>query len=79
MRNFGSVHGVPEENDENFQIGDRVKVRDQQITGTVVRQDTGSKWVVLDDDYPEWADDEDDGTLVFRSSDLIPMEDSVPL
>ena len=44
-------------------IGDRVRVIDQDITGTVVRYDThdkgyyaGCKVVVLDDDRAEWQE-----------------------
>ena len=38
-------------------IGTRVKVIDQDITGTVVRYDTGNKVVVLDDNRDEWRFD----------------------
>jgi len=51
-----------------MKIGDRVKVKDQDITGTIVDYDCGNKVFVLDD-YHEWATD-DDGTLVFNISDL---------
>jgi hypothetical protein len=53
-----------------FTIGDRVKVIDQEITGVVVRHDTGSKLIILDDDYAEYADNADEGELVFNASDL---------
>ena len=44
-----------------FQLGDLVKVKDQEIHGKIVRWD-GGKAVVLDDD---------DGTLVFSLSELV--------
>ena len=52
----------------------RVKVRDQDITGEVVRID-GSKLVVLDDDRADWMEEDDDGTLVFRIDQLVNEED----
>ena len=54
-------------------IGARVKVKDQEITGVVVRYDWGSKVVVLDDDRADWVDgpyDEDEGVLIFNLSEL---------
>tara|TARA_R110002012_G_scaffold183798_1_gene350287 strand:- start:57 stop:236 length:180 start_codon:yes stop_codon:yes gene_type:complete len=51
-------------------IGDRVKVIDQEITGTVIRYDCGNKVVVLDDD-DSWQEQGHEATLVFRTSDLI--------
>jgi hypothetical protein len=52
----------------------RVKVRDQDITGEVVRID-GSKLVVLDDDRADWMEEDDDGTLVFRIDQLVNEEE----
>ena len=52
-----------------IEVGTRVAVRDQDITGTVVRFD-GSKLVVLDDDRADWMEDSDDGTLVFRVEEI---------
>ena len=52
-----------------MKIGDRVKVLDQDISGEIVRWD-GTKAVVLDDDRADWIEEGDDGTLVFRVSDL---------
>tara|TARA_R110002153_G_scaffold65918_6_gene176326 strand:- start:268 stop:447 length:180 start_codon:yes stop_codon:yes gene_type:complete len=52
----------------------RVKVRDQDITGEVVRID-GSKLVVLDDDRADWMEEDDDGTLVFRIDQLVYEEE----
>ena len=52
-----------------FKIGDRVKVLDQNITGEIVRWD-GAQAVVLDDDRADWIEEGDDGTLVFRVSEL---------
>ena len=50
-------------------IGTRVKVIDQDITGKVVRYD-GSKLVVLDDDRDEWRENDEEGVLVYRASEL---------
>jgi hypothetical protein len=52
-----------------FNIGDRVKVIDQDITGEIVRWDRADA-VVLDDDRADWMEEDDDGTLVFRLSEL---------
>ena len=52
-----------------FRVGDRVKVIDQDITGEIVRWD-GADAVVLDDDCVDWMEDDDDGTLVFRVSNI---------
>ncbi len=51
-------------------VGQRVRGVDQDITGVVVRYDVGSKVVVLDDDRDEWAEDGEEGVLVFRMSDV---------
>ena len=59
----------------NFCIGDRVRVIDQPlITGTVVREDARGRLVVLDDDRDDWADEYEEGVLVYRASDLEPEE-----
>ena len=50
-------------------IGDKVKVIDQEITGTIVRYDCGNKVVILDDD-DSWQEQGHEATLVFRLSDL---------
>ena len=52
-----------------FRIGGRVKVIDQDITGTIVRYDL-NKLVVLDDDRIDWAKDGEEGVLIFRASEL---------
>ena len=49
----------------NLKIGDRVKVTEQDITGEIVRWD-GAKAVVLDDDFHNWAEEWEEGTLIFR-------------
>ena len=55
-------------------IGSRVKVIDQDITGTVVGYDTGNKLVVLDDDRDMWRITEgpeaEEGVLVYRQSEV---------
>ena len=61
----------------NFNIGDRVKVVDQDICGVIVGWD-GADAVVLadvDDDRDEWMEEDDDGTLVFPISQLNVSED----
>jgi len=50
-------------------IGQRIRVKDQDITGTVVRYD-GSKLVVLDDDRDDWAEEGEEGVLIFRADDV---------
>ncbi len=52
-----------------MRIGDKVKVLDQDISGEIIRWD-GAKAVVLDDDRDDWIEEGDDGTLVFRVSEL---------
>jgi len=49
-------------------IGDRVKVIDQDITGTIV-EDWGSKIVIEEDDC-----EHDDNRLEFRVSDVQPLK-----
>tara|TARA_R110000744_G_scaffold180366_1_gene299433 strand:- start:419 stop:634 length:216 start_codon:yes stop_codon:yes gene_type:complete len=51
-------------------IGARVKVIDQDITGTVVRHDWGNKLVVLDDDRNDWIEEGEEGVLIYRDSEL---------
>ena len=53
----------------NFNIGDRVKVIDQDIWGVIVRWD-GVKAVVLDDDRADWMEEDEEGTLIFSVSEL---------
>ena len=53
-----------------FTIGDRVKVIDQDITGTVIRYSSGSKLIILDDD-DSWQDENHLATLEYRESELI--------
>ena len=55
-------------------IGDKVKVINQEITGTVVRYDCGNKVVILDDD-DSWQEERHEATLVFRISDLEEVSD----
>jgi len=52
-----------------FKIGDRVKVIEQDIWGEIVRMDE-VKAVVLDDDRDEWMEEDEEGTLIFRLSEL---------
>ena len=55
--------------DDAIGIGDRVKVKEQDIRGLVVRFDCGHL-VVLDDARNEWADDDEEGVLVFSASEV---------
>lgn len=50
-------------------IGQRIRVKDQDITGEVIRYD-GSKLVVLDDDRDDWAEEDEEGVLILRTSDV---------
>ena len=50
-------------------IGDRVEVIGQCITGTIIRYDCGDKVVVLEDDC-EWAEEGEEESLIFSKSDL---------
>ena len=53
-----------------LKIGDKIKVKDQNIMGKIVRFDFGNKIVILDDDYKMWAKNSDDGTLIYRKSEV---------
>ena len=53
-----------------FRIGDRVKVIDQDITGTVIKYSNGNKLIILHDD-DSWQDENHLATLEYRESDLI--------
>jgi len=57
-----------------YKVGTRVKVMDQDITGVVVRQDSGTKRVVLDDDRSMWAEEGEEGVLIFNECDLQVLE-----
>jgi hypothetical protein len=50
-----------------MQVGDRVKVIDQDITGTILCYDWGSK-VVIQDDHSEFESPDD--TLIYHLSEL---------
>jgi hypothetical protein len=51
-----------------IEIGDRVKVIDQDITGTIIRKD-GVKNVLLDDDT-SWAEEGEEATLIYKDYEL---------
>jgi hypothetical protein len=57
-----------------MKIGDRVKVIDQEITGTIIDYDVWNKVVILDDD-DSWQEQGHEATLVFRLSDLERVND----
>ena len=54
----------------SIKIGDRVRVKDQDITGTVIRYDVGNKVVILDDDRDDWIENDEEGVLIFSREDL---------
>ena len=54
-------------------IGDRVKVIEQDIVGTIVRYDCGNK-VVIKEENCEWAEEDEEGVLIFHKSDLKVIE-----
>ena len=58
-----------------MKIGTRVKVKDQDITGTVIRHDVGNKYIILDDD-DSWTDGESEPTLTFHKDDLQVIKES---
>ena len=58
-----------------MKIGTRVKVKDQDITGTVIRHDVGNKYIILDDD-DSWTDGESEPTLTFHKDDLHIIKES---
>ena len=49
--------------------GTRVKVKDQDIIGTVIKHDVGNKYLILDDD-DSWTDNESEATLIFHKDEL---------
>ena len=57
-----------------FRIGDKVRVIDQDITGTVIRYDCGNKVVILDDD-DSWQDENEEASLVYRQTELEEIKD----
>jgi len=52
-----------------MRIGDRVKVINQDIIGTIIRYDCGNKVVILDDD-DSWQDENQEPSLVYSKSEL---------
>lgn len=50
----------------SYEIGQRVKVRDQDITGTIIRFDWNGDVVIVDDE-------DDEMTLVYPPDELIPV------
>jgi hypothetical protein len=53
----------------SFEIGQRVKVRDQHITGTVIRFDWNGDVVIVDDEKI----DNEEVVLVYPPDELIPV------
>jgi hypothetical protein len=64
---------VEKEEIVSIKIGDRVRVKDQDITGTVLRYDVGNKVVILDDDRDDWVEDDEEGELIFSLDNLFRM------
>ena len=52
-----------------MRIGDRVKVINQDIIGTIIRYDCGNKVVILDDD-DSWQDENEEPSLEYRESEF---------
>ena len=52
-----------------MKVGDRVKVRDQDITGKIIRFDWNGDVVIVDDEKIEG----DEVTLVYPPDELIPV------
>ena len=52
-----------------MQLNQRVYVKDQDISGIILRLHHNTA-VILDDDWADWADCESEGTLEFRLEDL---------
>lgn len=53
----------------SIKIGDKVKVIDQDITGVVIRFDWNGDIVILDD-CPEWASEDEEPSLIFKRSEV---------
>ena len=53
-----------------MKTGDKVKVKEQAITGAILRPDCGNKWVILDDDPSQDLEEGDEPTLTFRENEL---------
>ena len=72
MMSPGTGHGPHHRTRDDgavYQLGDRVKVKDQEIHDEIVRWD-GGRAVVLDDDRDDWAEPDEEGVLVFSLWDL---------
>ena len=52
-----------------MEIGDKVKVINQDITGTIIRYDCGNKVVILDDD-DSWQEENLEPSLTYSKSEL---------
>ena len=52
-----------------FDIGTRVKVIGQDITGKIIRHDIGNKVVILDDD-DSWQEENCEPSLTYNISEL---------
>jgi len=52
-----------------FDIGTRVKVIGQDITGEIIRHDIGNKVVILDDD-DSWQEEDCEPSLIYNISEL---------
>ena len=52
-----------------FDIGTRVKVIGQDITGKIIRHYIGNKVVILDDD-DSWQEEDCEPSLIYNKSEL---------
>ena len=55
--------------EKKMEIGDKVKVINQDITGTIIRYDCGNKVVILDDD-DSWQEENLEPSLTYSKSEL---------
>lgn len=59
-----------------MKVGDKVRVRDQEITGTIIRFDWNGDVVIVDDEKIDGDENGDDEViLVYPPDELIPVMD----
>ena len=59
-----------------MKTGDRVTVKGQTITGTILRPDGYNKWVILDNNPDQDLEEGDEPTLTFRENELVSKLDA---
>ena len=52
-----------------MKVGDKVRVKDQEITGIIIRFDWNGDVVILDD-CPEWQEEGEEPSLIFKQSEV---------